>query len=86
MWHRLWFAAEGPGVPHPYGYGLFWVILAGFVFCHVAGRQAVVGTAQPAPARPGPQRRLCPDPDVLHGDGARLPKAVYLLPVLEADG
>ena len=56
MWHRLWFAAEGPGVPHPYGYSLFWVILAGFVFCHVAaGRQwwERLSLRLPAPALSG---------------------------------
>jgi alginate O-acetyltransferase complex protein AlgI len=36
MFQRLWSPADGMGVVHPYGYGLFWCIVAGFVFCHVA--------------------------------------------------
>jgi alginate O-acetyltransferase complex protein AlgI len=37
MYHRLWVPVSGGGVEHPYGYGLFWCILAGFVLAHVAG-------------------------------------------------
>ena len=36
MYHRLWVPVEGLGVAHPFGYGLFWIIVAGFVMCHVA--------------------------------------------------
>jgi alginate O-acetyltransferase complex protein AlgI len=36
MYHRLWVPADGPGVTHPYGYGLFWIIVGGFVLGHVA--------------------------------------------------
>jgi alginate O-acetyltransferase complex protein AlgI len=36
MFHRLWVHTDGIGVDHPYGYGLFWCIVAGFVLCHVA--------------------------------------------------
>jgi alginate O-acetyltransferase complex protein AlgI len=36
MFHRLWLPVEGLGVQHPYGYGLFWYIVVGFVLCHVA--------------------------------------------------
>ncbi len=36
MYHRLWVPADGLGVVHPYGYGLFWLIVGGFVLCHVA--------------------------------------------------
>jgi len=36
MYSRLWVYVDGIGVEHPYGYGLFWCIVAGFVFCHVA--------------------------------------------------
>jgi alginate O-acetyltransferase complex protein AlgI len=36
MLHRLWVPAAGAGIIHPYGYGLFWTIVAGFVLFHVA--------------------------------------------------
>ena len=36
MFHRLWVPTAGVGVEHPYGYGLFWCIIAGFVLAHVA--------------------------------------------------
>jgi alginate O-acetyltransferase complex protein AlgI len=36
MFHRLWVPAEGLRVVTPYGYGLFWLILAGFALGHVA--------------------------------------------------
>jgi alginate O-acetyltransferase complex protein AlgI len=36
MLHRLYVHAEGPSVAHPYGHSLFWMIVAGFVLCHVA--------------------------------------------------
>jgi hypothetical protein len=36
MYHRLWVPVEGVGVAHPYGYGLFWCLVAGFVLAHVA--------------------------------------------------
>jgi alginate O-acetyltransferase complex protein AlgI len=37
MLNRLWRPADGPAISHPYGYGLFWALVAGFFFCHVAG-------------------------------------------------
>ena len=37
MYHRLWVPVSGGGVAHPYGYSLFWYIVAGFVLAHVAG-------------------------------------------------
>jgi alginate O-acetyltransferase complex protein AlgI len=37
MYHRLWVPVDGIGVAHPYGYGLFWCIVGGFVLAHVAG-------------------------------------------------
>lgn len=37
MYHRLWVPVSGVGVAHPYGYGLFWCIIGGFVLGHVAG-------------------------------------------------
>jgi alginate O-acetyltransferase complex protein AlgI len=36
MYQRLWSLTDGMGVTHPYGYGLLWCIVAGFVLCHVA--------------------------------------------------
>jgi alginate O-acetyltransferase complex protein AlgI len=36
MMRRMWVPTPGPVVVHPYGYGLFWLIVAGFVLCHVA--------------------------------------------------
>jgi alginate O-acetyltransferase complex protein AlgI len=36
MFVRLWSPADGPGVAHPYGYGLFWLLVAGVVLAHVA--------------------------------------------------
>ncbi|HZV07059.1 MAG TPA: MBOAT family O-acyltransferase [Gemmataceae bacterium] len=36
MYHRLWVPVEGVGVAHPYGYGLFWCLVAVFVLAHVA--------------------------------------------------
>jgi alginate O-acetyltransferase complex protein AlgI len=36
MYGRLWVPTAGIGVAHPFGYGLFWIIIAGFVLCHVA--------------------------------------------------
>ena len=37
MFGRLWSPAAGLAIWHPYGYPLFWGIVAGFVLCHVAG-------------------------------------------------
>ncbi len=37
MLHRLWVWGKGPLVVHPYGYGFFWTIVAGFFLAHVAG-------------------------------------------------
>jgi alginate O-acetyltransferase complex protein AlgI len=36
MYQRLWVPAEGLGIAHPYGYGFFWAIVAGFILFHVA--------------------------------------------------
>ncbi len=36
MYERLWVPVGGNGIDHPYGYGLFWCIVAGFAFAHVA--------------------------------------------------
>jgi hypothetical protein len=36
MYYRLWVPADGPVVVHPYGYGLFWILVGGFVLGHVA--------------------------------------------------
>jgi alginate O-acetyltransferase complex protein AlgI len=36
MFYRLWVPIDGIGVDHPYGYGLFWCIVGGFILCHVA--------------------------------------------------
>jgi alginate O-acetyltransferase complex protein AlgI len=36
MFQRLWVPTDGIGVTHPYGYVLFWCIVAGFVLAHVA--------------------------------------------------
>jgi alginate O-acetyltransferase complex protein AlgI len=36
MFQRLWLPVEGPDVNHPLGYGVFWVIVVGFVLAHVA--------------------------------------------------
>jgi alginate O-acetyltransferase complex protein AlgI len=36
-YHRLWVPVDGPAVEHPYGYVLFWGIMAVFVLAHVAG-------------------------------------------------
>lgn len=41
MLHRMWIPADGAVVGHAYGYGLFWLIVVGFVLAHVAAcRQA----------------------------------------------
>ena len=36
MLQRMWWPVDGPGIVHPYGYVLFWLIVSGFVLCHVA--------------------------------------------------
>ena len=36
MYHRMVVPFEGKAIPHPYGYGLMWTIIIGFVFFHVA--------------------------------------------------
>jgi alginate O-acetyltransferase complex protein AlgI len=36
MYYRLWVPMHGSGIVHPYGYKLFWGIIAGFVLFHVA--------------------------------------------------
>jgi alginate O-acetyltransferase complex protein AlgI len=37
MFERLWVRTRGPMVLHPYGYGFFWTIVAGFALAHFAG-------------------------------------------------
>ena len=37
MYYRLWVPTTGKPIQHPYGYTLFWAIIAGFVLAHVAG-------------------------------------------------
>ena len=37
MFHQMWCPTAGPAIDHPYGYVLFWIIVAGFVLFHVAG-------------------------------------------------
>jgi alginate O-acetyltransferase complex protein AlgI len=36
MYQRLWVPVDGRAIDHPYGYGFFWSIVAGFIFFHVA--------------------------------------------------
>jgi alginate O-acetyltransferase complex protein AlgI len=36
MYHRLVVPFDGPPIAHPYGYGLFWTIVVGFILFHVA--------------------------------------------------
>jgi alginate O-acetyltransferase complex protein AlgI len=37
MYQRLWVPAAGFDIPHPYGYGLLWCIVIGFILFHIAG-------------------------------------------------
>jgi alginate O-acetyltransferase complex protein AlgI len=36
MYYRLWVLVPGKGIEHPYGYTLFWCIIAGFILFHIA--------------------------------------------------
>jgi alginate O-acetyltransferase complex protein AlgI len=38
MLRQMWLPTAGPVVQHGYGYGLFWLIVVGFVLFHVAAR------------------------------------------------